>query len=170
MERFHFPEHRHLYLVSHLLLRTTLSRYSDLLPKSWRFVTNDHGKPRLDPDLGSNSALFQPLSYQGTLGRGRDERRGDRRGCRAVGSSRECCRIEQAFFLAGGDRRAGKSATRPLRGPISFFLDIEGGLYQGAGPRPLPSPDSFSFCLTGERPSDRFSQKSPRNPESGDSL
>ena len=52
MERFHFPEHRHLYLVSHLLLRTKLSCYSDILPKTWRFVSNDHGKPRLDSDLG----------------------------------------------------------------------------------------------------------------------
>ena len=58
MEKFHFPEHRHSYLVSHLLLRTTLSRYSELLPKSLRFIQNGHGKPRLDPGLGATPLCF----------------------------------------------------------------------------------------------------------------
>lgn len=50
--RFHFPEDRHHYLVSHALLRMTLSEYADLSPVDWRFSRNEHGRPEIaNPDM-----------------------------------------------------------------------------------------------------------------------
>jgi len=45
--RFHFPEDRHRYLVSHALVRTTLSKYLDIPPEDWCFSHGDHGRPEI---------------------------------------------------------------------------------------------------------------------------
>lgn len=45
--RLRFPADRHLYLVSHLLVRRTLSRYADVAPAEWRFCHGDHGRPEI---------------------------------------------------------------------------------------------------------------------------
>jgi 4'-phosphopantetheinyl transferase len=50
--KFRFDRDRHLYLVSHALVRSTLSRYVALPPSSWLFTTNPHGKPEIaNPEL-----------------------------------------------------------------------------------------------------------------------
>ncbi len=45
--RFRFEKHRHQFLVSHALVRVTLSRYAPVPPEDWRFVTNAYGRPEL---------------------------------------------------------------------------------------------------------------------------
>lgn len=45
--RFIFDQHRHLYLVAHGLVRTTLSRYANLAPRDWRFECNNYGRPEI---------------------------------------------------------------------------------------------------------------------------
>jgi 4'-phosphopantetheinyl transferase len=45
--RFHFERHQRQYLVSHALVRLTLSRYAPEAPEAWSFVTNDYGCPRV---------------------------------------------------------------------------------------------------------------------------
>jgi len=50
-EAFVFDRHRHEYLMTRALVRTTLSRYGGIAPKDWRFVANAHGRPELAPDL-----------------------------------------------------------------------------------------------------------------------
>ena len=137
------------FVVSHLLVRTALSRYSELLPKSWRFIYNDHGKPRLDPDLGAAPLCFSLSHTKGISVVGVTREQGDRRRCGAGGAFRKSGGAEQAFFLPGGERRAGKTAARPPAGAIFPLLDVEGGLYQGAGPRPLPSPRLLLFSPDG---------------------
>jgi 4'-phosphopantetheinyl transferase len=47
MDRFHFVQHRHQYLVSRALVRTTLSRYAPCSPEKWAFSTNEHGRPEI---------------------------------------------------------------------------------------------------------------------------
>jgi 4'-phosphopantetheinyl transferase len=47
-QRFHFERHRRQYLVSHALVRLTLSRYAPLAPEAWTFVTNPYGRPEVD--------------------------------------------------------------------------------------------------------------------------
>lgn len=46
-ERFIFPEHRHQYLVSRALVRSTLSRYAEYPPECWQFSKNEHGRPEI---------------------------------------------------------------------------------------------------------------------------
>jgi 4'-phosphopantetheinyl transferase len=41
------PAERDLFLVAHCHLRTTLSRYAQLLPAAWRFVRRPGGRPEL---------------------------------------------------------------------------------------------------------------------------
>jgi 4'-phosphopantetheinyl transferase len=45
--RFHFQADRHRYLVSHALLRESLSRYVDLPPADWYFSVGEHGRPEI---------------------------------------------------------------------------------------------------------------------------
>ncbi len=47
--RFHFERHRHQYLVTRALIRTTLSRYAAVPPEGWQFVDNQYGRPEIDP-------------------------------------------------------------------------------------------------------------------------
>jgi 4'-phosphopantetheinyl transferase len=50
--RFHFDLHRREFLVTHALLRLTLSRYRPTEPAAWRFAAGAHGKPTLTPPCG----------------------------------------------------------------------------------------------------------------------
>jgi|TARA_B100002003_G_scaffold66887_1_gene62248 4'-phosphopantetheinyl transferase len=46
-DRFRFERDRHTCLITRVLVRTTLSRYCDVLPEQWRFRANDHGRPEI---------------------------------------------------------------------------------------------------------------------------
>lgn len=61
-QRFHFPRHRHRYLVTRALLRTTLSRYADIDPEEWRFSKNAYGRPEIQGP-GELSRLRFNLSH-----------------------------------------------------------------------------------------------------------
>ena len=56
--RFRYDRDRRLFLVAHALLRTTLSEFGCLQPEAWRFRTNEHGKPFLDPEEGDPPLRF----------------------------------------------------------------------------------------------------------------
>ena len=45
--RFHFEVHRKLYLISHALVRTTLSKYADVSPQDWQFTEGEFGRPEI---------------------------------------------------------------------------------------------------------------------------
>ena len=45
--RFAFPEHAHLHLVAHGLLRQVLSCYTDVAPADWMFKRTAHGRPEI---------------------------------------------------------------------------------------------------------------------------
>lgn len=52
--RFWFDRDRHLHLVAWALVRTTLSRYAEVAPEEWTFVTNRYGRPEIaGPDAAS---------------------------------------------------------------------------------------------------------------------
>src|SRR4029453_1384894 len=60
MVRFVFERDRRQFLITRALVRTMLSRYAEVAPRDWRFVTNQFGRPEvLDrpahvPDLRFN--------------------------------------------------------------------------------------------------------------------
>lgn len=45
LTKFHYAHHRHLYLVTRALVRTSLSEYADVEPVNWQFGKNGYGKP-----------------------------------------------------------------------------------------------------------------------------
>lgn len=51
MERFYFARHRHQYLITRALIRTSLSCYHQVDPSEWQFAKNGYGKPEIShPD------------------------------------------------------------------------------------------------------------------------
>ena len=46
-QRFHFAKHRHQYLITRALVRTTLSHYTRIKPHEWRFSKNYYGRPEI---------------------------------------------------------------------------------------------------------------------------
>ncbi|MBA4422456.1 MAG: 4-phosphopantetheinyl transferase [Syntrophus sp. (in: bacteria)] len=165
-ERFHFPEHRHLYQVSHLLLRTTLSRYSDLLPKSWRFINNDHGKPRLDPDAGPIPLCFSLSHTKGlaVVGVTREGEIGV--DVERAGRSVHAAELSRRFFSPEETEALEKLPPGRLQAQFPLYWTLKEAYIKALG-RGLSHPlDSFSFRLTGERPHRiGFSAQEPQDPE-----
>lgn len=50
-DRFHFERDRHVYLVAHALVRSSLSRYADVAPEDWAFDHNRYGRPEVKAGL-----------------------------------------------------------------------------------------------------------------------
>jgi len=51
--RFRFERHQRQYLVSHALVRLTLSRYAPVAPQAWTFETNAYGRPEVQGEWGT---------------------------------------------------------------------------------------------------------------------
>ena len=47
MARFVFERDRRQFLITRALVRTMLSRYAEVAPRDWRFVTNQYGRPEV---------------------------------------------------------------------------------------------------------------------------
>ncbi|MAP11691.1 MAG: 4-phosphopantetheinyl transferase [Gammaproteobacteria bacterium] len=63
-QRFRFDRDRHLYLVAHALNRVVLSRYTPGVdPAMWRFVTNEYGRPELEPSMPFANRLRFNISH-----------------------------------------------------------------------------------------------------------
>lgn len=63
MRRFVDSRDRQTFLVSHALLRATLSRYLPVRAHHWRFVTGEKGKPRIAADQGCATGVEFSLSH-----------------------------------------------------------------------------------------------------------
>ena len=48
LDRFRFESDRRNYLITRALIRTTLSRYTDVSPTDWHFTFNKHGRPEIN--------------------------------------------------------------------------------------------------------------------------
>ena len=57
-ERFRFEKHRHQFLITRALVRTTLSIYAPAEPGAWRFEEGENGKPEI-----AAPALTLPLRF-----------------------------------------------------------------------------------------------------------
>jgi 4'-phosphopantetheinyl transferase len=64
-ESFYFEHHRKLYLISHALLRTTLSRYTNIPPMNWAFSYDSYGRPQIDKPQGTPELCFNLSHTQG---------------------------------------------------------------------------------------------------------
>jgi 4'-phosphopantetheinyl transferase len=152
MERLHFPAHRRLFLVSHLLVRMALSQYADRSPAQWQFVRNDYGKPRIDPAMGVSSLTFSLAHTAGiaVLGvtRERDigvdvERRDRRVNARG---------LIHRFFSPAEAAELGKLPSARLCVRFPLYWTLKEAYIKGLG-RGLSLPlHSFGFHLSGIRP------------------
>ena len=67
-ERYHFDKDRILYLLTRVLIRTTLSRYANLAPEAWEFEENHYGKPHLaSPPADAAGLSFNLTNTQGLV-------------------------------------------------------------------------------------------------------
>lgn len=57
-KRYHFQRDRHLYLVSHAMVRHLLAGYLEREPKELEFVTNPYGRPEIKHERGDPIVRF----------------------------------------------------------------------------------------------------------------
>lgn len=63
--RYLGADKRHEFLVSHALVRSVLSQYADVLPASWTFEINEHGKPEISPARNPEALRFNLAHTRG---------------------------------------------------------------------------------------------------------
>jgi 4'-phosphopantetheinyl transferase len=151
-ERFHLPVHRRLFLASRILLRTTLSRYAEIPPGAWRFVANDHGKPRVAPEAGLPAPSFNIAHTAGIAVAAVTS------GC-DVGvdvESRDrhvhARRLADRFFTPKEAADLGELPPAALRDRFFLTWTLKEAYIKALG-RGFAQPlDSFTFSLNGERP------------------
>jgi 4'-phosphopantetheinyl transferase len=61
--RFRFPADQRRYLVTRALLRTVLSRYAEVAPAQWTFLSNAYGKPEISNQQDACRHLSFNLSH-----------------------------------------------------------------------------------------------------------
>lgn len=66
--RFRFERDRAQYLVSHALVRLSLSEYEGIDPASWVFAKNPWGKPIVQGPEGASAVLFSLSHTEGLVG------------------------------------------------------------------------------------------------------
>jgi 4'-phosphopantetheinyl transferase len=65
--RFHFERDRRQFLVTRALVRTTLSRYAPVAPRSWRFSVDAYGKPSIAGPAGVEWPSFNVSHTRGLV-------------------------------------------------------------------------------------------------------
>ena len=61
--RFYFERDRRRYIVTRALVRTVLSRYSDVAPADWRFDKNEYGRPHIVNDSDAARSLSFNITH-----------------------------------------------------------------------------------------------------------
>jgi 4'-phosphopantetheinyl transferase len=152
MARLRFPEGRRLFGASHTLVRTTLSRYSEIPPGGWRFLKNAHGKPSVDPALDSSPLSFSLAHTRGaavvavTHGAdiGADVERADR--------NVDAARLAGRFFSPEEAAALQEISPDRLRGRFFLYWTLKESYIKARGIGLSLPLDSFSFHLGGRHP------------------
>ena len=66
-QRFVVKDARLQYLVTRALVRTTLSRYTDVPPRNWQFETNAYGRPNISLPQSSRNLRFNLSNTTGLV-------------------------------------------------------------------------------------------------------
>jgi 4'-phosphopantetheinyl transferase len=66
-EKLLFEHHRHEYLMTRALVRTTLSQYLSVEPEEWQFTQGLCGKPKVEPSCGLQFNLSNTPSLTACL-------------------------------------------------------------------------------------------------------
>lgn len=65
--RLRFASDRNLFALTHVMLRTELSRHAEIAPQDWAFTRDANGKPALIPALMALHGLHFSLSHAGGI-------------------------------------------------------------------------------------------------------
>lgn len=151
VERMRHAKDRHLFLLSHLLARTALSRYRPRSPEEWRFVRNSHGKPSLDPETEPVPLQFS-LSHTTGLSVFAVTRTADIGvDVEMVNRPVEALKLSRRFFSPGEAAHLRKMAPERLS-HFFYYWTLKESFLKALG-RGLSLPlDSFAFHLSEERP------------------
>jgi|APIni6443716594_1056825.scaffolds.fasta_scaffold66930_2 4'-phosphopantetheinyl transferase len=152
MARLRFPEGRRLFGASHTLVRTTLSRYSEIPPEKWRFVKNAHGKPSIDPDFDSSSLSFSLSHTRGVAAVavtrgvevGADVERADR--------NVDAAKLAGRFFSPEETAALQEMPPERLRERFFLYWTLKESYIKARGLGLSLPLDSFSFNLAGKCP------------------
>jgi 4'-phosphopantetheinyl transferase len=152
MARLHFPGGRHLFEVSHSLVRTTLSRYSKIPPEKWRFVKSAHGKPSIDPNLDSPPLSFSLAHTKGLAVVAVTE--GTEVGVDVEGRDRrvDAARLISRFFSPEEAAALQEIPSERLRERFFCYWTLKEAYIKARGLGLSLPLDSFSFRLAGEIP------------------
>jgi 4'-phosphopantetheinyl transferase len=152
MSKILYPENRCLFRESRVLLRRSLSRYSEMPPKGWRFVKDAHGKPRVDPDRHDSALSFSLAHTKGlaavavTQGNdiGVDVEKLDRP-VDAAGLTRRFFSPEEVAYLQ-------KLPPERFRELFPLYWTLKESYIKARGLGLSLPLDSFSFRLAGKMP------------------
>lgn len=165
MERFHFPEHRHLFLVSHLLVRTALSHYSDLPPGAWRFMNDKNGKPLIDPATDAVSLSFSLAHTAGLAVVGVTRKSDLGVDVEQAGRRVDAARLSRRFFSPEEAAALERLPPGLLEEQFPLYWTLKEAYIKALGLGFSQPLDSFAFRLTGEIPYRiDFSAVDPRDP------
>lgn len=164
--RFRFDRHRNRFLVSHALVRTSLSRYASVVPASWRFREVGRGRPEIATPAGSEWLRFN-LSHTDGLAACGVARAHD------VGVDVEAA-VRVTRHLAVAERFFSRREAAELRGlpesaQVDRFLDywtLKEAYIKARGlgfDLPL---DGFTFILGEDAPRIEFERDLEDDPES----
>lgn len=67
MSRFYFARHRHQFLITRALIRTSLSAYFRVDPAEWKFTKNGYGKPEISHPDGPVPVRFNISHTDGLI-------------------------------------------------------------------------------------------------------
>ena len=166
MERFLFPEHRHLFLVSHFLVRTALSHYWDLPPGAWRFMNDVNGRPLIDPVAEPVSLSFSLAHTAGMAVVG--VARGSEIGVDVEQTGRrvDAAGLSRRFFSPEEVAALENLPSGRMEEQFPLYWTLKEAYIKALGLGLSHPLDSFAFHLTGESPYRiDFSAVDPQDPE-----
>jgi 4'-phosphopantetheinyl transferase len=164
MARLYLPEGRHLFGVSHTMVRTTLSRYSDIPPGEWRFVKNTYGKPSIDPELDSSPLRFSLAHTRGLAVVAVTERADVGVDVERADRIVDAARLSSRFFSPEEATALQGMPPERLRGRFFLYWTLKESYIKALGLGLSLPLASFSFRLAGEYPFQIDFSGDERNP------
>lgn len=146
-ERFHFEIHRNLFLVSHALLRTSLSRYADVSPEDWQFSEGEFGRPEISAGDGAPVLRFNLSHTEGLAAC---------LVCREIDCGVDVERLNRVKDLDGVARRVFTTAERDdlrsregdsLQGRFTDYWTLKEAYMKARGKGFQLPPQSFAIRL-----------------------
>ena len=147
------PEDRRLFGVSHWLVRESLSRYEDRPPAAWRFLVNDHGKPRIDPAAGPSPLAFSLAHTRGLAVVAVAKRMDLGVDCERQDRTVDAAKLIQRFYTLEERRALEPLAPEVMTHRFFLHWTLKEATLKALGTGLSPALSTIAFRLTGDGPS-----------------